>query len=61
MNAEKIDAKARQLAELLEYAREHYPLVAPFVNARTHHWKAKYGGVIALVASICTIVELVLV
>ena len=64
MNEEKaklVNEKARQLAELLDYAKEHFPLIAPFVNDRTHLWKAKYAGVIGLVASICAITELVLV
>ena len=55
-----VNEKAQQLAELLDYARENFPLVAEFVNARTHHWKAKYAGVIILVGAICELVQVVL-
>ena len=64
MNEEKrklVNEKAQQLAELLDYAREKFPLIADTVNAQTHNVKAKYGGLIALIASTCAIIELVLV
>ena len=64
MNSEEkaalVNEKAKQLAELVAYAREHFPLVAPFVNARTHNWKAKYAGVIVLVGAVCELVQVVL-
>lgn len=54
------DEKAQQLAELVDYAREHFPLVAPMVNARLHHIKAKYAGLIILVGAVCELVQVVL-
>ena len=63
MNEEKreaLNAKAKELAELVEYAKENFPLVAEFVNARTHNWKAKYAGVAVLVGAICELVQVVL-
>ena len=63
MNEERrklANEKARELAELLDYAREKYPLIADKVNAQTHNVKAKYGGLIALMASVCALAEVVL-
>ena len=58
--AEIVNEKAKQLAALMDYARENFPLVAGFVNARTHNWKAKYAGVIILVGAVCELVQVVL-
>ena len=63
MNEEKaklVNEKAKQLADLVDYARVHFPLIAEKVNAQTHNVKAKYGGLIALMASVCALAEVVL-
>ena len=54
------EEKAKQLAELLEYAKENYPLIEPIVNARMHKIKAKYAGLIILVGAVCELVQVVL-
>lgn len=54
-----MNQKEKQLKELLEYAKENYPLVAPLMNARMHHIKVKYAGVIGIAVAACQLFELV--
>ncbi len=54
------DEKAKQLAELIEYATEHYPAVAPMLNSRMHLVKTKYGGIILVAIAACELLTVVL-
>lgn len=52
--------KERQIAELLVYAKENYPLIAPMLNSRLHLVKTKYGGVILIAIAACELLTVVL-
>ncbi len=54
------DEKAKELAELIKYATEHYPLVAPMMNSRLHLVKTKYGGVFLAAIAACELLTVVL-
>ena len=51
--------KARELAELIVYATEHYPLVAPMLNSRMHLVKTKFGGVFVAALAACELLAVV--
>ena len=54
------DPKAKQIVELLAYAKEHYPLIAPMLNSRLHLAKTKYGGVFLIAIAACELLTVVL-
>ncbi len=60
MNQKKVNEKARQIAAMIDYAKEHYPLVAPILNSRLHLVKTKYGGVFLAAIAACQFLSVVL-
>ncbi len=52
--------KAREILELLQYAKETYPAIAPLVEGRLNHIKRRYAGLIALAVGACELVQVVL-
>ena len=61
MNDEdQVTDKAREIKELLAFAKENYPAIAPMVEGRVNHWKRRAGGLIGIAVVACELVQLVL-
>ena len=54
------DGKAQEIQELLAYAKETYPAIAPLVEGRLNHIKRRYAGLIGIAVVACELVQLVL-
>lgn len=52
--------KQKQILELLAFAKENYPAIAPMVEGRLNHIKLRYGGLIAIAIGACELLQLVL-
>ncbi len=53
-------SKEQDLLELLEYAKETYPAIAPLVQGRLNHIKRRYAGVFAVAIVACELLAQVL-
>ena len=54
-----MNEREREILELLEYAKETYPAIAPLVEGRLNHIKRRYAGLIAIAVGACELVQLV--
>ncbi len=54
------EAKAKELKELLAFAKEQYPAIAPMVEGRVNHFKRRFAGAIGVAVVACELVQLVL-
>lgn len=54
------EEKAKELAELLAFAKENYPAIAPMVEGRLNHILKRYAGIAVLVGAACELVQVVL-
>ncbi len=55
-----VNEKAKDLEELLKYAKENYPAIEPLVRGRLNHIKRRYAGIIAMAVGACELVRVVL-
>ena len=53
-------AKEKEILELIEYAKENYPAIAPMLNSRLHLVKTKYGGIFLIAIAACELLTVVL-
>lgn len=54
------EEKAREIRELLAFAKENYPAIAPMVEGRVNHFKRRFAGAIGVAVVACELVQLVL-
>ncbi len=54
------NTKAQEIQELLQYAKENYPAIAPLVKGRLNHIKRRYAGVFGAAIVACELLAQVL-
>ena len=53
------EEKAKEIQELLAFAKENYPAIAPMVEGRVNHWKRRAGGLIVIAVAACELLSVV--
>lgn len=51
--------KQEEIAELLAFAKENYPAIAPMVEGRLNHILRRYAGIVAIAVAACELVGVV--
>lgn len=54
------EEKAKEVAELLAFAKENYPAIAPMVEGRLNHILRRYTGLVVIAVAACELVSVVL-
>ncbi len=53
------EEKAREIKELLAFAKENYPAIAPVVEGRLNHILRRYAGLVAIAVAACELLSVV--
>ena len=51
--------KAEEIKELLAFAKENYPAIAPTVEGRLNHILRRYAGLVAVAVAACELLNVV--